>query len=229
MSLNPIKLTPILFFLCFVMLSSRVYALPYRPDTETRILSTYRSSNENLPVYSHIWKLEREVSPDGKYILKFYPELQRSSEPICLLKIAQDGIIKDIEYTTEGGNRERTVNNGFLIVPDFPVPCNIIPVVQKDAAEVYEDRTRAGGRIFVHRYSVSYREVDLQEAGSNGWLREDLHEPVGLRMITVIDDNGHEVLRQLWPLDGTWWIYEETAMRRSWRISESYNVELENQ
>jgi hypothetical protein len=37
-------------------------------------------------------------------------------------------------------------------------------------------------------------------------------------MVTVTDEKGRLVVRQLWPAGGAWWIYEETPLRRSWLI-----------
>jgi hypothetical protein len=37
-------------------------------------------------------------------------------------------------------------------------------------------------------------------------------------MVTVTDEKGRLVVRQLWPAAGAWWLYEETPLRRSWLI-----------
>jgi len=215
--------------LTFLVIShSVIYALPYRPEVKIRILSVYRSYGDKFPEYSRVWNMEPEIAPDGKYLLKFYPEPGSSAIPICLLNIDGGGAIKEIEFKTKEDERGKTIKNGLLIVPDFPVPCDIIPVLQSDSDEIYEDRAEAGGRIFVRRYSISYSRIDLQEAREKDWLRTDLPEPPGLNMITVVDDKGREVVRQIWPVDGTWWIYEETSMRKSWRIPLSYKVDQEN-
>jgi hypothetical protein len=228
MPLNVRKLA-FLFLLLFLVLSySRAYALPYRPENKIRILSNYLSSGDKSSEYAHVWNMEPGSSPEGKYLLEFYPDSGSLSKPICRLKIARDGLIKEIDFEAMEGGRGKTVKTGLLIITDFPVPCDMVPVSQSDAQEVYKDRTEAGGRVFVRKYNVSYRRVDLQEARENGWLRPDLSESSSLNMVTVSDNKGHEVVKQLWPVDGTWWIYEETSLRKSWRVPLSYEINPED-
>ena len=43
-------------------------------------------------------------------------------------------------------------------------------------------------------------------------------DPPGPIMVTVTDEKGRLAVRQLWPADGAWWLYEETPLRRSWLI-----------
>jgi hypothetical protein len=37
-------------------------------------------------------------------------------------------------------------------------------------------------------------------------------------MVAVSDEKGRPVVKQLWPAGGSWWLYEETPLRRSWLV-----------
>jgi hypothetical protein len=51
-----------------------------------------------------------------------------------------------------------------------------------------------------------------------GWIKGEAPGTSDLIMVTVTDVKGQRVVRQLWPSDGSWWLYEETPVRRSWLI-----------
>jgi hypothetical protein len=200
----------------FVLFSAKAWAFSYRPEASLRIYSEYKSPHEWAPVRSRVWKMEPQIASDGDYLLHFSQESHQSeSSPLCTVRIHVDS--GDIEWQGIGGKRRKT-GHGLLIHPGFPAPCDILPVEEQDHTETYEERREAGGRTFVRTFSVSYMDVSREEARESGWLGEGDGEPEALQMITVVDKKDRVVVKQLWPLGGTWWIYEETPFRRSWII-----------
>jgi hypothetical protein len=65
---------------------------------------------------------------------------------------------------------------------------------------------------------VTFDTVSVTEARSMGWIKAANPGQAGLIMVAVTDGKGRPVVKQLWPADGSWWIYEETSLRRSWLI-----------
>jgi hypothetical protein len=193
-------------------------AFPFLPESRIKIVSEYSASDGSVHVHSQAWEVVPEVAPDGRYVLKFYSAASGSAAPLCELKIPVHGGVDEIEWLWPERDRKKISTNGLLIVPGFPAPCDILPVDQNEQNKTYEDRIQAGGRVFLKRYRVFYKGVSLEEAKKNGWLRKAIDEPADLQMITVVDERDHLVVKQLWPAEGSWWIYEESPYRRSWSV-----------
>jgi hypothetical protein len=193
-------------------------AFPYLSESRIRIVSEYSPSDGSVHVHSQAWEVVQEVAIDGRYVLKFYSAASGSAVPLCELKIPSHGDVDEIEWLWPEREQKKISANGLLIVQGFPAPCDILPIDQNEPDKIYEDRIQAGGRIFLKRYRVFRRGVNLEEAKENGWLRKAIHEPADLQMITVVDERNHLVVKQLWPTNGSWWIYEESPYRRSWSV-----------
>ena len=118
-----------------------------------------------------------------------------------------------------GKTGQKKSGAGILLVPGFPAPCDVLPVGAQDSGSgVYEEKSEAGGRVFSKSYRVSFAAVSVGEAKSMGWIRAEDPGKAGLIMVAVTDEKGRPVVKQLWPADGSWWLYEETPLRRSWLI-----------
>jgi hypothetical protein len=118
-----------------------------------------------------------------------------------------------------GKSGEKRSRTGLLLAPGFPAPCDVLPVGPGvDSGAAYEERSEAGGRVFSRTYRVFFHSFTVGEAKANGWIREEAPGIPGLMMITVTGEKGRPVVKQLWPAEGSWWLYEETPVRRSWLI-----------
>jgi len=195
-----------------LILLPTVCAFPFLPETELKIVSEILNPGDSEPVF-RMWTLVPESAPDGTYLLKFFPEVPESLTPFCELKINLTS--GEIEWHGTGRKRKKSGTNGMMIVPGFPAPCDILPVAQKEPVKTYKDSTQAGGRVFVKKYRILREDVSSEEAKKNGWLEKNIPEPAGFIMMTAVDEQEHLVVKQLWPVNGTWWIYEETPYRRS--------------
>jgi hypothetical protein len=207
-----------LMAIAFPILVSEAWGFSYRPETRLTIMSEYPSCGESVSISFRVWEVVPEVAPDGTYLLKFFPEAFGSVTSVCELKISPAGGVGQIEWQGIEKNRKKIMTEGLLIVPGFPAPCDILPVSGKEPDKTYEDRIEAGGRIFLKKYRAFWKAVSLEEARANGWLKKDIPKPAALQMITVVDGQEHLVVKQLWDANGTWWLYEETPLRRSWRM-----------
>lgn len=168
------------------------------------VVSEYQTDNSSSSL--QYWKIKYSETSETDRSLKFFPIY--SEDPICTLSIS------DSEIKWQGPGKQKTSVNGLLLLPEFPVPCSILPMSPK--SDLYEDVSEAGGRLFTKKYKILKSKITIQEALEKGWIKSDLIDTSGLIMITVYDELNKLVTRQLWPEQGTWWIYEETLFRRSW-------------
>ncbi len=110
----------------------------------------------------------------------------------------------------------------LLIIPGFSIPADVLPVFRVLASDeplVFELKSQAGGRSFIHRIQISSRMVSREEAVQNHWIKKDIGIASALYMIEAVDlQTGGMVVKQLWEPDSAWWLYEQTPLRRSWRI-----------
>lgn len=156
-----------------------------------------------------------------------------SDAPFCRIEISAGGTSGTIIMTDLNNGRQHASDNGLLILPGYPAPCNVLPVYQQEPEKFYDEKRSAGGRVFVRRYRVLQDSIPRAVALSEGWVKttvpskafevgekaaDDASPQAPLRMLTVMDDTETPVVRQLWREGDIWWIYEETPFKRSWRV-----------
>jgi len=202
-----------------LMLADECGAFPYRPATALSLLSEYTALNDSAPPRTQVWKVVPEVGPDGGSILRFLVEVSPEAGAVCELRLPAPGTAGDIQWKGMGKRGEKKSGAGILLLPGFPAPCDVLPVGQGDRGGTYGERIEAGGRVFSKSYRVSFTAFAVADAKAMGWIRGEDPGAAGLIMVAVTDEKGRPVVKQLWPADGPWWLYEETPLRRSWRIN----------
>jgi hypothetical protein len=213
------RVLPILLAVIVLMaLAGECRAFPYRPAAALSILSEYAAFRDSAPPHTQVWKVVPEVGPDGASILRFFLEASAEAVTVCELRLPAPGTAGEIRWEGMGKNGQRKSGADLLLAPGFPAPCDVLPVGRGESGGVYEERTEAGGRVFSKSYRVSFDAISLGEAKTKGWIRAEDASATGLIMVTVTDERGRPVVKQLWPADGSWWLYEETPQRRSWLI-----------
>jgi hypothetical protein len=201
-----------------LMLADECRAFPYRPTAAVSLLSEYTASKDSAPPHTQVWKVVPEVGPDGASILRFFLEASAEAAPVCELRLPSPGAAGEIRWEGMGKTGQKKSGAGILLLPGFPAPCDVLPVGRGDGDRVYGERIEAGGRVFSKSYRVSFAAFSVADAKATGWIRTEDPGKAGLIMVTVINEKGHPVVKQLWPADGSWWLYEETPLRRSWLI-----------
>ena len=202
-----------------LVLADECRAFPYRPASAVSLLSEYRALNDSAPPHTQVWKVVPEVGPDGAAILRFLVEASAEAGAVCELRLPAPGAAGDIQWKGTGKREEKKSGAGILLLPGFPAPCDVLPVGRGDRGGAYGDRIEAGGRVFSRSYQVSFAVFTVADAKAKGWVRIEDPGTAGLVMVTVTDEKGRPVVKQLWPADGSWWLYEETPLRRSWLIN----------
>ena len=198
--------------------ASESRAFPYRPVAALSILSEYPASKDSTPPHTQVWKVVPEVDSDGVVVLRFLLEASMDSGTICELRLPPPGTDGEIQWKGVGKSGQK-IGTGMLLVPGFPAPCDILPVSQGASGSTYEERIEVGGRVFSKRYRVSFAAFSIGDAKAKGWIRAEETGATGLIMVAVTDESGRPVVKQLWPAGGgSWWLYEETPLRRSWLI-----------
>ncbi len=164
------------------------------------------------------WNIVPETGEDGSSCLGFYrPE---TGDPVCRLVRAGAGAVL---YLADGTPFRHALSaGGMTLFTGFSVPCDILPVAAAcgdTELEMIEIRRQAGERTFIEKFQVDCISVSLTDARDQGWIRASAGDVETLRMIQVTRlRNGEHVVRQLWVPGETWWRYEETPHRRSWRL-----------
>ena len=71
------------------------------------------------------------------------------------------------------------------------------------------------------------REIPLEQALSEGFIRDEVKGLVGERPLHMIEvgKDGSVIVRQLWARGLAWWVYEESEFRKSWLLK----ISIENE
>ncbi|WP_124327648.1 hypothetical protein [Desulfonema ishimotonii] len=202
---------PVLYLLIYLLFLPSV---SYAAET-FRLLTGYTPSDR--PAYSRMWDVFLEISSSDHMLeILFYPE-KNPRNSICKIRksVSDDG--RKIFLETAAKKNLQSAN-GLLVLPEFPAPCSILPIHQIENQKVYEQSRQAGGRTFAKQFSVSRELFKRDVCLKNGWIKNGITTTGMLVMFTVKNKQNKMVIKQLWPENGKWWIYEETVDRRSWRL-----------
>ena len=211
-----------IFVLVFFFLSVPVQVFGQNGETATCLkLFTQYFENDTKEVYqARNWEACIVTRGDGNREINFSLEGSRK-KPLCRIKYGtSEGAPL---YLWEDLRLGRTMSNdiAFLINPGYPVPSDILPISDGRHIETAHIRQSAGGQVFSHTYKITEEKISSEDASGVGMIRETDFISDTLLLFTVFDKDGEIVLKQLWPYEGaSWWIYEETAYRRSWRSNQ---------
>jgi hypothetical protein len=210
--------TIVLAAIVLLLFAGECLALPYRPPAAVSVLSEYSAFKGSARPHTQVWKVVPETSPDGATVLRFFLEASAEAVAIGELRLPAPGAAGEIQWTGVGKTDQKKSGKDMLLVPSFPAPCDVLPVGEQDSGKIYEERIEAGGRVFSKRYRVSFAAFTIGEAKTMGWIKVGDPGNTGLIMVAVTDEQGRPVVKQLWSANGSWWLYEETPLRRSWLI-----------
>jgi hypothetical protein len=201
-----------------LMLADDCRAFPYRPAEALSLLSEYAALNDSVTSRTRLWKVVPEAGPADTLILHFILNASADADTVCEVSLPTPGTAGEIRWAGVGRSEQKKSGSGILLVPGFPAPCDVLPIGLKNGGQVYQEKIEAGGRVFSKSYRVSFDPCSVADAKSMGWIKIEDPGNAGLIMVAVTDEKGRPVVKQLWPADGSWWIYEETPLRRSWFI-----------
>lgn len=214
MRFSPYRLLAVVI-LTNLLFAEPLLASPYHPPGPVQLVTEF--STQGKTANTQEWRVFPVQGASGNFVLRFrHGTAPADAPPFCELKFVEKNGDTAIEWTAVGGVT-RKGQNGLLVMPGFPVPSEVLPVRQAEPEKTYSVESTAEGRVFLQEYTVRWETVEAETAESEGWLR--VAAPESLRMIRLENADEQLVTRQLWAEDGTWWLYEETPFRRSWRIS----------
>ena len=220
------KWVPIVLFVVFFQ---PVFAWPLPPGQSVTIYSEFPGAGHFPSSGPKKW-IVRSAVEEGSSSETWDVFPAGSDAPFCRVEIFTGGASGKIIMTDLHDGRKNESDNGLFILPGYPAPCNVLPVHQLEPEKFYDEKRNAGGRLFIRRYRVFRESVPWATALNEGWLKAGMEsgtaagaadspsDPPPLWMLTVMDDTQTPVVRQLWRKGGTWWIYEETPFKRSWRV-----------
>ena len=134
------------------------------------------------------------------------------------------GFSGEISWSGVGQAAPAFKAKNLFILSGVTLPVDVLPIqmtLNADAPLEYEFSQNAGGRTFSRRIQVAANPVSRDKARQAGWILYDdcSVDADDLQMIVVTDlQTGELVIKQLWAADNCWWLYEETPLRRSWRV-----------
>lgn len=171
------------------------------------------------------WIARQEKKGDSGVITQFYrasgKDLSPGDSPVCGITTSPGEEGQKFCWQTPSRNDICAEGDALLVIPGFPVPCDLLPLKHDPPDKVFVNRSTAGGRVFEWRYRVEKSPVKLSEAISAGFVDASIEKiPADARLVMVqaVDLSGKKWVRQLWLESHDWWIYEETADRKSWRV-----------
>lgn len=212
---NPksISTITVLFFLLY---SFPLQAEPYRPLQslliETELQSTGNGSAQDQTIK---YRVDLDTTTPKAQLLNFYAADSRE-QILCRFTFHEDG---STTWQKTTNSLPQDIQQPILVNPGFPLPVDILPVAtQSELEQVYEVQTSSGGRTFKNSYTVTITEVDFDVVLEKGWLRVMRTPDTEFRLFTVSNAQEKILAKQLWPVGGDWWLYEESPFRKSWRI-----------
>jgi len=202
-----------LVFLLFVAVVSQAGSI-YRPFNRVVVETEVIRPDSGRGLSKTTYIIQASPLGDDGVVINF-SSIASPSKPVCQLSLLAGNHIllkKDMAATAI------SFGDGMLLQGGFPVPVDILPIYTEKIRDTITVHEKVGGRTFSRTYKVSLTAIDYNSVKENGWLKMNLPDDTKFRTVTVSDNQSKSISLQVWPDNGSWWIYEETQFRRSWRI-----------
>jgi len=158
-----------------------------------------------------------EYADDGRELSrKYFEQKQVGETAIVSLNFTDAGIVTLLDMV---GKVMQRGNNGFLIRPGFSLPVDIIPVMSAGGSHYYSVVRKTQGIVFKRNFKLSVQEVSRVEMRKLGFNIGDFDVSEKLLMYRIVDNSENLVLMQIREKGAEMWLYEETKLRRSWRLN----------
>ena len=145
---------------------------------------------------------------------------ENRTEPDLTIRYLPDGLLEEVEDHVSGIHRNRQAKGDKIVLSwGFPVPYDYLAPFDDSISEAVIKK-EVGGAIFSCKVTREIQNIGIDEAFSENMIAPNIAKTIcleRLRLITI-KRNGNLVVRQLWPGDGSWWVYEETPHRKSWLV-----------
>ncbi len=215
---RPENLKVILLMCLFSLWFCSADAAPYFIGTPVKLESLLVSPEKQKKAQTRQWlvvpkTLEHEIR------LEFLPGFKKGIAPICCVAIRNTPQGNLVEWSGKGSQTHLVGERGFLIHQGYPAPGDVFPILKEGESSRFKMERQAGGRMFTEFYTVSASNVECEQAMENGWIKIELPKDVKeLLKISVKNSDGRVVGMQIWGGCMDWWLFEETAYRKSWRV-----------
>jgi hypothetical protein len=189
------------------------------PDEPVPIVTHLKNDVANASASPIMWHLVVGQTDSGITRISFFTE--RFEKEICYLSIDPNGSIIGSSAIL---NQNVIQSEGIFLAPGFPAPCDILPIKQMTAgcplSMVRDISKKIAGETFAYQIEIRCEPVSVDEAVREGWIRDADTISGPLKMVSVVNmQNRQLMVRQLWIDGDSWWLYEETAFRESWRMN----------
>ncbi len=160
------------------------------------------------------------VDIDDENEIKFFASTQ--NEPLVVLHVSDDDFVQKVQTRhSENWHTRKLINAPIVLSEGHPIPYDWIAPFNDEIVETVI-RKRSGNTVFRKSVRRTTRFISAEEAMELQMLKDGLYTLPGearLKLISIESENHQLLVRQLWcETDTSWWIFEETPNRRSWRI-----------
>jgi uncharacterized protein (UPF0248 family) len=201
-----------LFVVLWMVLVTSSIAGPFASVTVRSVYMDTRTGNWGKDV---LWQFSWEDR--GKTIVV---RQDGDEQAMVRLMYRENGTVQRMWKRIRGNEVMETPAAAILLSNGYPVPYDTLGAIREGSGEIVIKR-RAGGVRFSFKVTREVARISLAEARSQGMVDQagvlDAHD---LRIITI-RKAGRLMVRQLWAAGDSFWLYEETPIRRSWRVSRS--------
>jgi hypothetical protein len=206
-----------IFMWAIIFFPISVLAIPYQLPESVEVITEPPEKEETFAPIA--WRIAPESDKSGSSIILF--SRQETGKSVCRLTFSNSSV--DISWDSTYVAPDQIHAGDLLIVSGAPIPCNVLPaekLLSDHKSILYEVRREAGGRTFVENIQVSSVAVTYEEAKNNGWVKlPEIKVKTALNLIKAVNlRTGELMAQQLWANGHSWWVYEETPYRRSWRV-----------
>jgi hypothetical protein len=215
-------------FICLVFLLTLILAADLGAE-ESHLLSSIEASSIYWDPVLRSWGNEVKWiftpadSHQGAHGYALEVRIKGSTSPTALIRYGGKGRLRKVtRFLSEHGRTRRIVESfsgPFALSDGFPVPFDYLAPENPELRRA-KVRKRAGGSVFLEAVQRTVREISLDEAMSDGLIKDEVKGLIGgkeLRMIEI-SKKGSISVRQLWATGLSWWVYEESPFRKSWLI-----------
>lgn len=212
-ALNTIRhLSKVFFLICALGIGYWIPAA--HAEAETFVV---RSKYLN-PV-THQW--DQEIKWRVHRLSSTYMEIFRKDreQPDMALTYADDGRLSSIaDYLSGMKDTSFSPKERIILSRGFPVPYDFLDPLDNNSRDVVLKK-KIGDTSFSDHVSREVQLISSEQAVSWNMMDEKWPQPFGEKLRLIIIKRGDSLLvRQLWPQKATWWIFEETDVRKSWRL-----------
>lgn len=197
-----------------------IFELSGYAEDQMMIRSQYRMDSEGKWKEPVVWIFKGDSG-----IINVF--LDGKNELVATLSYSADGKLKKVEKKLEHFNEKKKkvisqeTDSKIFLSDGFPVPYDDLDPKSRTTEEVV-NRKSAGGVTFAEKIKKEVTPITIEKAISLMMVDSAVADHIAGKPLYLITIKKKELplVTQLWVDGSNWWIYEETPIRKSWRMNQ---------